>query len=223
MGRASCSSRASEVTTKRGLALPSVHSALATTRRSWLQLSRVRQAKSLKRRAGLPVFWLCSAAWASSLLISSTKRRFLARPNRKSTPLVSHQVISPSRAKPESARSRMRTLGQRRRIWATIRATSATLPWALQPTGLTRGAGIDVRRAQFARQQMPAAEHIERQIAVVVVIAVEKTAFLMAVQRVVGGVKVEGDLRRRCRMGVEKDIDKHGLDLRRLVTDFVIA
>jgi hypothetical protein len=54
---------------------------------------------------------------------------------------------------------------------------------------------------------MPAAEHIERQIAVVVVIAVEKTAFLMAVQRVVGGVKVEGDLRRRCRMGVEKDID----------------
>jgi hypothetical protein len=42
---------------------------------------------------------------------------------------------------------------------------------------------------------MPAAEHIERQIAVVVVIAVEETLFLMPVQRVVGGVDVEGDLR----------------------------
>jgi hypothetical protein len=56
------------VTTKRGLAWPSVHSALATTRRWRLQLSRVVQAKSLKRRADLPVCWLCSAASASSAL-----------------------------------------------------------------------------------------------------------------------------------------------------------
>ena len=38
---------------KRGLALPLVHSALATTRRGRLQLSRVDQSKTLKRRAGL--------------------------------------------------------------------------------------------------------------------------------------------------------------------------
>jgi hypothetical protein len=55
---------------------------------------------------------------------------------------------------------------------------------------------------------MPAAEHIERQIAVVVVIAGEETLLLMPVQRVVGGVEVKGDLRWRRRMGVEKQIDK---------------
>jgi hypothetical protein len=42
--------------------------------------------------------------------------------------LFSHHAISASRAKPESARSKMRTLGQRWRIWATIRATSSMLP-----------------------------------------------------------------------------------------------
>ncbi len=51
----------------------------------------------------------------------------------------------------------------------------------------------------------------------------EEAPFLMAVQRVVGGVEVEGDLRRRHGMSVEKDIDKHGFDQRRVVTDFVIA
>jgi hypothetical protein len=33
---------------------------------------------------------------------------------------------------------------------------------------------------------------------------VEETLFLMPVQRVVGGVEVEGDLRRRRQMGVEE-------------------
>jgi len=42
---------------------------------------------------------------------------------------------------------------------------------------------------------VPAAEHIERQIAVAVVIAVEETLLLMAVQRVVGGIQIDGDLR----------------------------
>jgi hypothetical protein len=41
---------------------------------------------------------------------------------------------------------------------------------------------------------MPAAEHIERQIAVGVVIAVEEALFLVPVQRIVGGVEIEGDL-----------------------------
>jgi hypothetical protein len=50
------------------------------------------------------------------------------RPNRKSTALFSHQAISASRAKPESARSRIRTAGQRCRMPATIRATSSMLP-----------------------------------------------------------------------------------------------
>ena len=46
----------------------------------------------------------------------------------------------------------------------------------------------------LAAKQMPAAEHIQRQIAVAIVITVKEPAFLMAVQRVVGGVEVEHDL-----------------------------
>lgn len=46
--------------------------------------------------------------------------------------------------------------------------------------------GIDVRAPQLRRQQMPATEHIQRQVAVAVVIAVEEPALLMAIQRVVG-------------------------------------
>src|SRR5947208_324984 len=82
--------------------------ALATTRRWRLQLSRVVQVKSLKRRAALPVCRLCSAASASSAWISPTKRLLRASPNRKSTGLVSHQAIRASRAIPESPRSRAR-------------------------------------------------------------------------------------------------------------------
>jgi hypothetical protein len=44
------------------------------------------------------------------------------KPNRKSTPQFSHQAISASRAKPESARSKMRIFGQRWRM-------RATMPW----------------------------------------------------------------------------------------------
>jgi hypothetical protein len=50
--RPSPSAAVSEVTIKRGLASPFVHSALAMTRRARLQLFLVVQTNSLKRRAG---------------------------------------------------------------------------------------------------------------------------------------------------------------------------
>jgi len=86
--------------------------------------------KLLKERAGLPVRRLCASARASSLAISAIRRSFFCRPNRKYTPLASHQAINSSRANPLSARRRMRTCGQRRRICATMRATSCTAPAA---------------------------------------------------------------------------------------------
>ena len=42
--------------------------------------------------------------------------------------LLATCAISVSRAKPPSARSTIRTRGQRARMWATIRATSSTAP-----------------------------------------------------------------------------------------------
>ena len=59
------------------------------------------------------------------------------------------------------------------------------------------GAGVDVGRRSFAAKQVPAAEDVERQVAVAVVIAVEEATFLMPVQRVVGGIEIEDDLPRR--------------------------
>jgi hypothetical protein len=116
------------------------------TRRRRLQLSRVDQEDSLNRRAGWPLALLSSSAAASSAAISPTRRSFLARPNRKSTPLTSHQLIRASRANPESARSTMRTSGHCARIWATMRAVSSTAPAA---------ASISARRGLATRRCGP--------------------------------------------------------------------
>jgi hypothetical protein len=92
------------------------------TRRLRLQLLRVVQISSLKRRAASPVVWLCVHASANSASIARVRRTFLASPKMKSIPLASHHAISASRAKPESARRMMRVCGQRARICATISA-----------------------------------------------------------------------------------------------------
>ena len=93
------------------------------------------------------------------------------------------------------------------------------------PCSLLDAAGtrIDVGRTQFGRQQMPATEHVKRQIAVAVVIAMEETLFLLPVQRVVGGVEVQGDLWWCRGMGVDKQVDKQPLDRRCVIADLVIA
>ena len=55
---------------------------------------------------------------------------------------------------------------------------------------------VDVGAPQLGHQQMTAAEHVERQIAVAIVIAVEEPPFLLAVQRIVGRIEIENDLPR---------------------------
>src|SRR5690606_22434572 len=80
--------------------------------------------------AGRPVSPLSTAASSSASAMLRTSRTLRARPNRKSTELASHQAISSSRAKPESARSTMRTFGQRWRKWRTMRSISCTEPAA---------------------------------------------------------------------------------------------
>jgi hypothetical protein len=68
-----------------------------------------------------------------------------------------------------------------------------------------------------------AAEHVERQVAVAVVVAVEKPAFLAAVDGIVGGVQVEGDARRCLGVGVQEQIDEQVLDRLRIVGDLAVA
>ena len=69
---------------------------------------------------------------------------------------------------------------------------------------------------------MPAAEDVERQIAIAVVVAVEVAALLLAVERIIGGVEVDHDADRRLAMGVEKDVDKQPLDRRAVVIELVV-
>ena len=70
---------------------------------------------------------------------------------------------------------------------------------------------------------MLAAEDVERQIAVTVVVAVEEPPLLAPVQRVVGGVQIEHQPRRRTLMGVEKQVHEQRLDRRLVVADAAIA
>jgi len=50
---------------------------------------------------------------------------------------------------------------------------------------------IDATGSQIGAQQLLTAEHVQRQVAVAVVVAVEEASLLLAVQRVVGGVEVQ--------------------------------
>ena len=51
----------------------------------------------------------------------------------------------------------------------------------------------------------------------------EESAFLVAVQRIVGRIEVEHDLKRRLIVGVEEEIDEQGLDRARIVVDPVVT
>ena len=140
--------------------------------------------KSLKRRAGLAVAWLSAWAWPARRRSSLDQARVAGQAEDVIDPVRSHQTISASRAKPESARNRIRTL----------RPAGPDLGDDPRDLFNRPGAGIDVGAPQLGGQEMPAAEDVKRQIAVAVVVAVEEAAFLVAVQRIVGGVEIEDDL-----------------------------
>ena len=202
----------SEVTTKRGLASPLVHSALPITRRLRLQLSSVRHWKSLKRRAGALVCAASRSAAASWRLILATRRSLRASPNTYSTPLSSHQAISCSRAKPLSARRMICTSGQCSRIWA-----------AMLDLLLGSGRRVDVGAAQLGRQQVATAKDIQWQVTIAIVVAVEEAALLVAVQRIVGRIEIEDDALGRRGMRLQEQRHEQALDPARIMADLVVA
>ena len=85
------------------------------------------------------------------------------------------------------------------------------------------GRGVDVRAPQLGGQQMAAAEDVERQVAVAVVIAVEEPALLLAVHRIVGGIEIEDDPLRRGSVRLQEDVHEQALDRRVVELDLVIA
>jgi len=83
-------------------------------------------------------------------------------------------------------------------------------------------AARDIRSALAGQQQVPAAEHIERQVAERVIVAMEEPAFLHPVQRDVGVIEVQHDLARLTLMRLEEQIDQQRIDLRSIAIDLVI-
>jgi len=59
---------------------------------------------------------------------------------------------------------------------------------------------------------MATTKHVERQVAVGVVIAVEEPALLAAMQGIVGRVEIELDLLGRLGVGAQEQIDEQPLD-----------
>ena len=79
-----------------------------------------------------------------------------------------------------------------------MRAISSTAPAAASMFGAP----------QLGGQQMPPAEHVERQVAVAVVVAVEEPALLLAVHRIVGRIEIEDDLLRRPLVRLQEQVDE---------------
>jgi hypothetical protein len=82
---------------------------------------------------------------------------------------------------------------------------------------------IDVAGPQVAHQQPVAAEHVQRQEAVAVVIAVKEAAFLFSVHGVMRGVEVQHDLLRRRVVGGDELRHEHaGQAPQRFAVDAVL-
>ena len=199
---------------KRGLALPCVHLRLADDAACPAPAFQRGPAEVPEPPGGLAAGFGCCPVLAPFRPRSRRPAAHCAPGRRRNRPgSPPHHTISASRQKPLSPRSTMRTRGQRARIRRTRRINL-----------LHRArSGIAIGRTQFRRQQVAAAEDVKRQVAVTVVIAVEEPAFLMSVQRVVGGVEVERDLRRRLDVGIEEEVDEQVFDRRGVGGDFRIT
>ncbi|AGA25936.1 hypothetical protein Sinac_1557 [Singulisphaera acidiphila DSM 18658] len=90
--------------------------------------------------------------------------------------------------------------------------------------GLHRaGAGINVGGTQPGTEQVVAAEDVEREIAVSLVVAVEKAAKLAAMDRVVGGVEVQNDPLGGSAVGLKKEGNEEPFDLMGLTGDLLVT
>ncbi len=80
-----------------------------------------------------------------------------------------------------------------------------------------------VGRPQTAAQDVLAADDEERQEAMVVVIAVEVLALLVAMHRIVGGIKIQNNLLGRCRMALQKQVHKKTVQCFVIGHDLLVA
>ena len=85
------------------------------------------------------------------------------------------------------------------------------------------GRGVDVRGPQQSQQGMIATEDVQRQIAVGIVIAMEETPELMAVQRIVGGIDIQHDLFGRHEVLLQEGVYQEAVDGIQASDDLFVA
>jgi hypothetical protein len=85
------------------------------------------------------------------------------------------------------------------------------------------GRTVLIGRTKLGTKQMIAAENVKRQVTILLVIALEKAAELIAVDGVVGGVEVENDLLRRRRMGFDKEVGQNLFHVGEVGRDLFVA
>ena len=79
-------------------------------------------------------------------------------------------------------------------------------------SSIDTGAGVDVGAPQLGNQKMPAAEDIQRQIAVAIIVAMEEAPFLVPMHRVVGSIEVEHDLLARRLVRLDEQVNEQVFD-----------
>ena len=84
-------------------------------------------------------------------------------------------------------------------------------------------AGVDVGGAQARTQQRLAPEDVQRQVAVVAVVAVEEAPLLVAVEWVIGGIEIEPDLLGRVTVRVQGQADHQRIDPGTVGGDLLVA
>ena len=199
---------------KRGLAPPFVNSAFPMTRRSADQLLRVRyrEVGEHPRRLAGPLR-LARGGFHLRRDLRAVSRSLPAIPSTYCTPFSSHQAHQVVAA--EAAVGADHDRGPRPMLADVADDAGDLLRRAV--------GGIIGRRSKLRRQQMPAAEDVQRQIAVAIVVAVEVPTFLLAVERIVGGIEVDDNAHRRLAMSFQEQIDEQPLDGRAIVIELVVT
>jgi hypothetical protein len=91
---------------------------------------------------------------------------------------------------------------------------------------MNRGLAAPFVHSAFAmtrRLRVSAAEDVQRQIAVAIVVAVEEAPLLMTMQRIIGRIEIEDDLLWRRLVRLQEHRHKQPFDGRRIMRDLVVA
>jgi len=82
--------------------------------------------------------------------------------------------------------------------------------------------GILIRGFQFGQQQLLPAEHVQRQIMLAIVVAIEEPAILVPMKQIIGGIQIQNDFFGDLFRSLHKGVDEEPIDRFFAVVDLLI-